>query len=168
MVRLVDHDEAHAARRGELARVDGEELRRGEDDVDRARAKPRERLGAALGGRLAREHAGREAEGGQLAGDVEALVGHEGAERKHEDAGLTGKQGLARGVHVEDERLAAARRHDAQGVLARRKGVEGSSLRGQKVVVADEAPHELAGERTLVERAQGAAGGGVCGEGGLA
>ena len=139
--------------------MDGEELRRGEDDVDLPRGKAGEDLGADVRRGLAREDAGGKAELGELPGDMEALVCHEGAQRVHEDARLLAREGEARGVYVEDEGLATARRHDAKGALARGKRVEGELLRGKQVMVAD----ETMDERCRKVLARGRGGGVACG-----
>ena len=125
--------------------MDGEELGRGEDDVDGARGKTLEHAGAVLERGLAREHARRHAEAVKDAAKVVGLVAHKRAQGVHEHARLVVQQCAARGMHMEDERLAATRGHDAQRRDAGLEVFKGARLGRQKLVLADEEPAQLVG-----------------------
>ena len=145
MMGLIHHDKADAARACELGRVDGEELGRGQDDVDGARGKTLEHAGAVLERGLAREHARRHAEAVKDAAKVVGLVAHKRTQGVHEHARLVVQQRAARGMHMEDERLATARGHDAQRRNAGIEVFKGARLGRQKLVLADEEPAQLVG-----------------------
>ena len=127
-MRLVNHHKAHAAGLRKAVGMDGKELRRGEQHVGIALGKGGKGLVALAERRLARQHADRHAQLSKGLAQMEGLVRDQGAQRVHKDAGLSLKQGLACGVHMEDKRLAAARRHDRKGRPAARKGVKRLAL----------------------------------------
>ena len=52
------------------------------------------------------------------------LVGNERAQRIDKDARTPAKNRLARGMHVEDEGLAASRSHDGKNTLMIGQGIE--------------------------------------------
>ena len=92
--------------------------------------------------------------------EVEGLVGHERAQRVHKDARPAARDGLAGGVQVEDERLAAARRHDRQARAPGGEHLERAGLRRQQRSIADELGTQRVVERGAPEaRELGAAGG---------
>ena len=125
--------------------MDGEKLRRGEDDVDGARGKSLEHAGAVLERGLAREHARRHAEAVEDAAQVVGLVAHKRTQGVDKHACLVVQQCAARGMHMEDERLATARGHDAQRGDAGIEVFKGARLGRQKLVLADEEPAQLVG-----------------------
>ena len=90
------------------------------------------------------------------------LVGNERAQRIDEDARPPAKNRLARGMHVEDEGLAASRSHDGKNTLMIGQGIECLDLRAVRLVRADKAVDERArelgigklGERLALTRLQ--------------
>ena len=129
MVRLVHHDEAHAARGRELVSVPRKELGRGQHDVVGAVGQAREALAALVGRALARQRDHADAERVQRFAQVERLVGDQRAQRVHEQAGRALAQGALGSMHLEQERLAASRGHDGQHRAARVQAVEHGALR---------------------------------------
>ena len=125
--------------------MDGEKLRRGEDDVDGARGKSLEHAGAVLERGLAREHARRHAEAVKDAAQVVGLVAHKRTQGVDKHARLVVQQCAARRMHMEDERLAATRGHDAQRRDAGLEVFKGARLGRQKLVLADKEPAQLVG-----------------------
>ena len=73
------------------------------------------------------------------------LVAHKRAQGVHEHACLVVQQRTARRMHMEDERLAATRGHDAQRRDAGLEVFKGARLGRQKLVLADEEPAQLVG-----------------------
>ena len=83
------------------------------------------------------------------------LVGNERTQRIDKDARTPAKDRLARGMHMEDERLAAPRSHNGQNTLVIGQGIERLDLRAVRLVRADKAMDKRAcqlGIRKLGER----------------
>ena len=83
------------------------------------------------------------------------LVGNERAQRIDKDARTPSKDRLARGVHMEDERLTTSRPHNGQNALVVGERVECLDLRAMWLVRADKAMDKRARElgiRKLGER----------------
>ena len=146
-MRLVHHDEPHAPGGGELLGVPRKELRRGERDVEGAVGQTREPLAALLGRALSREDDHADAEAVERFAQVERLVGDERAQRIDEQAGLVARERAHGGVHLERERLAAPRRHDAEHRPSGAQMVEHFLLGIVQRAVADDGAHDFPLER---------------------
>ena len=77
---------------------------------------------------------------------MESLVGNERAQRVDEQAGLAAGKRAQGGVHLEGERLAAARHHDAEHRLVGIEVVQDELLRVMQLRVADDGAHHFAGK----------------------
>ena len=94
------------------------------------------------------------------------LVGNKRTQRIDKDARTSAKHRLTRGMHMEDERLAAARSHNRQDTLVIGQGIERLDLRAVRLVRADKAMDKRAcqlgirklGERLALARLQAQAG----------
>ena len=166
MVRLIDNDKADAARTREAVTVDRQELGRREHDAGTARSQAGEHVIARRLHGLAGQHADANAERGHRRREVIGLVGNERAQRIDKDARTPAKNRLARGMHMEDERLAASRSHNGQNTLVIGQGIERLDLRAMWLVRADKAMDKRArqlgigklGERLALARLQAQAG----------
>ena len=152
MVRLVHHDEAHAARGRELVSVPRKELGRGQHDVVGAVGQAREALAALVGRALARQRDHADAERVQRLAQVERLISDQRAQRVHEQAGLVVRQRARGGVHLEGQRFAAPRGHDAQRGAPGAQMREDLALRVVQRLVADDGTHDGLLERRGVFR----------------
>ena len=74
------------------------------------------------------------------------LVGNERAQRIDKDARTPAKDRLARGMHMEDEGLAASRPHNGKNTLVIGQGIERLDLCAVRLVRANEAVNERARE----------------------
>ena len=74
------------------------------------------------------------------------LVGNERAQRIDKDTRTPAKNRLARGMHMEDKRLAAPRSHNGQNTLVIGQGIERLDLRAVRLVRSDKAVNERARE----------------------
>ena len=143
MMRLIDNDKTDA------------ELGRREHDAGAARSQAGKHVIARRLHGLAGQHAHANAERGHRRREVIGLVGNERAQRIDKDARTPAKDRLARGMHMEDKRLAAPRSHNGQDALVIGQGIERLDLRAVRLVRADKAMDKRARElgiRKLGER----------------
>ena len=117
MVCLIDNDKANTSRTCKAIAMDRQELRRRENDAGAARSQAGKHVIARCLHGLAGQHAHANAERSHRRREVISLVGNERAQRIDKDARPPTKDRLARGVHMEDERLAAPRPHNGQDAL---------------------------------------------------
>ncbi len=146
VVRLVDDDELHALGEGERIGVPRQKLRGGQGNVHAAVLQPSERAAAFVNGAFARERDHGDAEARKGFPQVKRLVGDERAQRVDEQAGLAAGQGAQGCMHLEGERLAAARHHDAEHRFVGIEVVQDELLRVVKRGVADDGAHHFAGK----------------------
>jgi len=139
MMRLIDNDKTDAARTRKAVAVNGQELGRREHDAGAARSQAGKHVIARRLHGLAGQHAYANAERGHRRREVIGLVGNERAQRIDKDARTPAKDRLARGMHMEDKRLAAPRSHNGQNTLVIGQGIERLDLRAVRLVRADKA-----------------------------
>ena len=142
MVRLVDNDKADASRTCKAIAMDRQELRRRENNAGAARSQAGKHVIARRLHGLAGQHANANAERGHRRGKVIGLVGNERAQRIDKDTRTPAKNRLARGMHMEDKRLAAPRSHNGQNTLVIGQGIERLDLRAVRLVRSDKAVNE--------------------------
>ena len=119
--------------------MNGQELGRREHDAGAARSQAGKHVIARRLHGLAGQHAYANAERGHRRREVIGLVGNERAQRIDKDARTPAKNRLARGMHMEDKRLAAPRSHDGQNTLVIGHGIECLDLRAVRPVRTDKA-----------------------------
>lgn len=125
---LVHDDEADAPGLGEAIGMDGKELRRGEHAVDAPLRQACVDVLAHFLGTLARKHGYDEAELREDLLQMKCLICHEGAQGVDEDARLALEKRRAGCMQVEDEGLAAPRRHDGERIASTGKRIERAGL----------------------------------------
>ena len=146
MMRLIDNDKTDAPRTRKAVAVNGQELGRREHDASAARSQAGKHVIARRLHGLAGQHAHANAERGHRRREVIGLVGNKRAQRIDKDARPPTKDRLARGVHMEDERLATSRPHNGQNALVVGERVECLDLRAMWLVRADKAMDKRARE----------------------
>ena len=139
MMRLIDNDKTDAPRTRKAVAVNGQELGRREHDAGAARSQAGKHVIARRLHGLAGQHADANAERGHRRREMIGLVGNERAQRIDKDARTPAKNRLARGMHMEDERLAAPCSHNGQNTLVIGQGIECLDLRAVRLVRTDEA-----------------------------
>ena len=146
MMRLIDNDKTDAPRTRKAIAVNGQKLGRREHDAGAARSQAGKHVIARRFHGLAGQHAYANAERGHRRGKVIGLVGNERAQRIDKDTRTPAKNRLARGMHMEDKRLAAPRSHNGQNTLVIGQGIERLDLRAVRLVRSDKAVNERARE----------------------
>ena len=139
MMRLVNDDKPDTPRARKAVAVNGQELWRREHDTGAARSQAGKHVIARCLHGLAGQHAHANAERSHRRREVISLVGNERAQRIDKDARTPAKDRLARGMHMEDKRLAAPRSHNGQNTLVIGQGVERLDLRAVRLVRSDKA-----------------------------
>ena len=142
MVCLIDNDKADTSRTRKAIAMDGKELRRRENDAGATRSQAGKHVIARGFHGLAGQHAYANAERGHRRREVIGLVGNERAQRIDKDTRTPAKNRLARGMHMEDKRLAAPRSHNGQNTLVIGQGIERLDLRAVRLVRSDKAVNE--------------------------
>ena len=146
MMRLIDNDKTDAPRTRKAVAVNGQELGRREHDAGAARSQAGKHVIARRLHGFAGQHAYTNAERSHRRREVIGLVGNERTQRIDKDARTPAQDCLARGMHMEDKRLAAPRSHNGQNALVIGQGIERLDLRTVRLVRADKAVNERACE----------------------